>query len=101
MCRFSAVSGAEIQGESSAWKQSRERQATSSPLECSSMDFYHEGGAKDDGNFFRCGESSKEVPNYLLDLAECRADLHSSPSASKVEKRTSTLGQDGFGLKMF
>lgn len=59
------------QCKSSAWKRSRQLNVTSDPLECSPLRSNHKHRDMDAGNFGKFGESGKETPNYVLEVAEC------------------------------
>lgn len=69
-------------------------------LKCLSLRFDHGDSDMDDGNFCKRGENGEEVPNYVVDLAECLVDPSSSLSAFKVKEIISTLRQEKFDWKM-
>lgn len=55
----------------------------------------------DDGKFCKSDESGKEVPNYLLDVADYMVDLFSSSSFSEVRERILVFVREELDLKMF
>lgn len=103
-CRYSAVRGAEKQGQSSAWKQNWQLEVRPDPLNCLSLRFDYKDRAMDFGNFCKnfckSGKSSEKAPNFLLDMAGWMVDLRSYLSALKVNNLIYTPCQEAFELEM-
>lgn len=70
----------------SASKQNRQLDVTSDLLECLPLRSEHEYHNMDGKIFCESGDSSKEVPKYVLDVTECLLAFCSVSSVYKVEK---------------
>lgn len=90
----------EKQCESAGRKPDRPVEITSDPLKWLSLHSEYKNCNMDYENFCKSDESSKEVPNYISDVAERQTGLCSSSNTFKIEKLTSTLHQDEFESKL-
>lgn len=77
------IQGAEKQGQSSAWKLNRDSEVTCDHLECFSLSSSLGDRDRDDENFWKSGESAKEIPIHELDVAQCLVYLCLSSTLQK------------------